>query len=222
MIVRSFRQADAPAVARLVTASVRGQWSYTPQQFRESSDLLRVRLVAERGSEVVATAHLSPFGPGAPDALRLDLAGDPAAFLALYLAEWARRPPGFTRLLGVTREDWPEAGAFFQVAGFRNAWQSWGAHLGLRDFSPARFARLEERLYLAGYGPERLPAHAPEADWAALSALHLLGLADAPRNPATTPDPLTLADLRDTVRRGAGRRRPSSPGTGGKSWPARG
>lgn len=202
MIVRPFRQADAPAVARLVTAGVRGQWTYGPEQFREASDPRRVRLVAERAGKVVATAHLSPFGPGAPDALRLDLAGDPAAFAALYLAGLTRLPAGFSRLLGVTREDWPETGTFFRAAGFRNAWQSWGAHLGLRGFDPGRFARLEERLYLAGYEPERLTLDAPEADWTALHALHRLGLEDAPRNPTTTPEPLTLEELRSLVRRG--------------------
>jgi GNAT superfamily N-acetyltransferase len=199
--VRPFQNPDAPAVARLVTEGVRGHWTYAPEQFRESADPARLRLVAECGGEVVATAHLHPFGPATPDALRLDLAGEGEAFSALYLALLARLPAGFTRLLGVTREDWPETMHFFHAAGFRNAWQSWGAHLDLGGFDFGPFRLLEERLYLAGYEVARLAADAPDADWAALHALYQLGLEDAPRNPTTTPDPLTLAELRPTVRR---------------------
>ncbi|GAA5535043.1 GNAT family N-acetyltransferase [Deinococcus aluminii] len=201
LTVRPFQNADAPAVARLVTAGVRGHWTYTPEQFRESSDPARLRLVAERGGEVVATAHLFPFGPAVPDALRLDLAGEGAAFTPLYLALLACQPQGFTRLLGVTREDWPEKMDFFHAAGFRNAWQSWGAHLDLHGFDFERFRPLEERLYLAGYEVERLGHDAPEADWDMLHALYELGVRDGPRNPTTTLDPLSRETLRETVRR---------------------
>ncbi|MEF2279937.1 GNAT family N-acetyltransferase [Deinococcus sp. YIM 134068] len=197
--VRPFQNADAPAVARLVTAGMRGHWTYTVEQFRESADPGRVRLVAVNGDEVVATLHLSPFGSAASDALRPDLAGDPTTFTALYLAALARLPNGFSRLLGVTREDWPETMGFFHAAGSRNAWQSWGAHLDLTRFDPAPFAALEERLFLAGYEVERLGENAPEGDWAALHALHTLGIENAPRHPTTTPDPLTLAELREMV-----------------------
>ncbi|GAA5514202.1 hypothetical protein Dcar01_02956 [Deinococcus carri] len=201
MNVRPFREADAPAVARLVTAGVRGQWTYTPDRFHVSTDPARLRLVADRGGEVVATAHLSPFGPATPDALRLDLAGDPAAFTPLYLALLTRLPAGARRLLGVTREDWPETMHFFHAAGFRNAWQSWGAHLDLTRFDPIPFLPREERLYLAGYEVERLRPTAPEADWATLHALSNLAVQDAPRNPTTTPDPLGPEELRATVQR---------------------
>jgi len=201
VIVRPFVGADAPVVARLVTGSVRGQWTYRPEQFREDQDPGRLRLVAEQDGEVIATAHLSPFAPGTRDALRLDLAGTPAAFTPLYLALLAGLPAGFTRLLGVTREDWAEGMHFFHAAGFRNAWQSWGAHLELAAFDFGRFQALEERLFLQGYEPGRLGADAPEADWQALFALHQMGVQDAPRNPTTTPDPLTLEELREVIRR---------------------
>ena len=197
--VRSFQNADAPAVARLVTDSVRGHWTYLPERFRESADPLRRRLVALTGPQVIATAQLSPFGEATPDALRLDLAGDGAAFTPLYLAHLADLPQGFSRLLGVTREDFGEQMEFFHAAGFRNAWQSWGAHFNLADFDFAAFQPLEERLFLRGYETEQLSNHAPEADWAALYALHERGLADAPRNPTTTPEPLSAAGLRDTI-----------------------
>lgn len=199
MKVRPFRDADAPAVARLVTASVRGQWAYAPEQFRVSSDLQRRRLVAECGGEVVASVHASPFGAGALDALRLDFAGEGAAFSPLYLALLADLPPGFSRLLGVTREDWPEQMRFFAAAGFRNAWQSWGARLDLTTWDAGRFQLLGERLFLQGLEPERYVVHGP--DWDAFFALHLQGEADTPRNPVTAPAPLTSAGLRDTVRR---------------------
>ncbi|OLV18188.1 GNAT family N-acetyltransferase [Deinococcus marmoris] len=197
--LRPFQNADAPAVARLVTDSVRGHWTYLPERFRESADPLRRRLVALAGPEVIATAHLLPFGAATPDALRLDLAGDGAAFTPLYLALLADLPPGFSRLLGVTREDFGEQMAFFGAAGFRNAWQSWGAHLDLGDFDFAAFRSLEERLFLKGYEIEQLSNDAPDADWDALYALHTRGLADAPRNPTTTPEPLTSLQLREMI-----------------------
>lgn len=199
--LRPFQNADAPAVARLVTDSVRGHWTYTPKHFRESADPLRRRLVAVRAGEVVATAALSPFGAGTPDALRLDLAGEGAAFTPLYLALLAELPQGFTRVLGVTREDFGEQVAFFAAAGFRNAWQSWGAHLGLGGFDFGRYAAREERLFMEGYEVERLSPEAPDADWDALHALTVQGVADAPRNPVTTPDPLGRDDLRAVIRR---------------------
>jgi GNAT superfamily N-acetyltransferase len=197
--IRPFQNVDAPAAARLVTDSVRGHWTYLPEQFRESADPLRRRLVALEGKEVVATAHLAPFGAATPDALRLDLAGDAAAFTGLYQALLADLPGGFSRLLGVTREDFEEQMAFFGAAGFRNAWQSWGAGLDLRTFDDAAFQPLEERLFLRGYEVGCLSNAAPDTDWAALDALHQAGLADAPRNPTTTPDPLSAAGWREMI-----------------------
>lgn len=201
MIVRAFRQADAPAVADLVTRSVRGLWTYRPEHFQESTRPEWRRLVAVRGGEVVATAHLSPFGDSAPDALRLDLAGDGTAFSPLSLALLAEWPAGYTRLLGVTREDFSEQMTFFAAAGFRNAWQSWGAHLDLSAWDPERFRALEERLFLEGYEVERWRMDAPEAEWQALHALHRQGEADVPRNPTTMTAPLDLPALRGVMTR---------------------
>lgn len=200
MNIRPFLEADAPVVARLVTGSVRGQWTYRPEQFREGQGPGHLRLVAEQEGEVIATASLCPFAPGTPDALRLDLAGDAAAYTPLYLALLAGRPAGFTRLLGVVREDWPEAMHLFHAAGFRNAWQSWGAHLDLAAFDFGKFRSLEERLFLQGYEPERLDPEAPPRDWAALHALYEAGLRAAPRNPTTTPGFLTVEELREVIR----------------------
>ncbi|MFC5848465.1 GNAT family N-acetyltransferase [Deinococcus petrolearius] len=200
-MLRPFRHADAPVVARLVSSSVRGHWTYPPEHFRESADPLRRRLVAVQAGEVIATASLAPFGAGTPDALRLGVAGEGAAFSPLYLALLAEVPQGFTRVLGVTREDFGEQVAFFTAAGFRNAWQSWGAHLGLRGFEFGRYVAQEERLFLEGYEVERLSPDAPDADWDALHALTVQGVADAPRNPVTTPDPLSWGDLRAVIRR---------------------
>lgn len=132
--LRPFQNADAGAVAQLVTDAMRGHWTYLPEHFRESADPLRRQLVALHGKQVVATAHLSPFGAATPDALRLDLAGDSRAFTPLYPALLPTLPSGFTRLLGVTREGFHEIMHFFHAAGFRNAWQSWGAHLDLTAF----------------------------------------------------------------------------------------
>ncbi|MDL2343302.1 GNAT family N-acetyltransferase [Deinococcus sp. MIMF12] len=206
MIVRPFQRADAPAVADLVTRSVRGLWTYRPEHFREDARPEWRRLVAVRGGGVIATAHLAPFGDSAPDALRLDLAGEGAAFSPLYLAllarsELVRRPAGYTRLLGVTREDFSEKMTFFAAAGFRNAWQSWGAHLDLRGWDFGPFRALEERLFLEGYEVERWRMDAPEAEWQALHALHRQGEADVPRNPTTMTAPLDLPALREVMTR---------------------
>lgn len=192
--LRVFQSADAPAVARLLTEAVRGHWTYRPEQFREDTDPQKRRLLALRDGEAVATARLAPFGDAAPDALRLDLSGDGAAFSPLYLALLAELPAGFTRLLGVSREDWPEQTHFFTAAGFRNAWQSWGAHLDLTTFDPEPFRALEKKFFLQGYEFERWDNAAPEADWDALYALHRQGEADAPRNPTTMTAPLPRAE----------------------------
>ena len=199
--LRLFQNADAEAVAQVLTDGVRGHWTYNAEQFREDGQPDRLRLVAVQGGRLVATARIAPFGSGAPDALRLDLAGDGAAFGPLYLATLGRLPAGFSRLLAVTREDWPETMGFFAAAGFRNAWQSWGAHLDLSGFEVAPFQPLEERLFLEGYEVERLGRGAANADWAALYALYQQGSADAPRNPTTTPDALNAAEFRDMVQR---------------------
>lgn len=199
--LRPFQNADAPRVAQLATDGVRGHWTYNPEQFRESSNPQRLRLVALHAGEVVATAHLYPFAPGTPDALRLDLAGNGAAFTPLYLHLLSHLPAGFTRLLGVTREDFTEQMQFFQAAGFRNAWQSWGAHLDLQTFDFGRYRALEEKLFLQGYEAQTLENSAPESDWDALYALYQQGVTDAPRNPTTTPDPLSRQEFQATVQR---------------------
>lgn len=197
LTIRPFQNTDAQAVARLVTAGVRGHWAYQPEQFREQDNPQRIRLVALRGAEVIATAHLLPFGDAAPDALRLDLAGNGEAFTPLYLHLLAQLPAGFKRLLGVTREDFSEKMSFFGAAGFRNAWQSWGAHLDLTRFDFEPYRPLEERLFLAGYEVGKLTEL--DADWDAFYELHQAGETDVPRNPTTTPESLSSAELRRMV-----------------------
>lgn len=194
LTLRPFQNADAPAVAALLTASVRGHWTYRPEQFREDTDPQKRRLVALQDGEAIATARLAPFGDSAPDAMRLDLSGDGTAFSPLYLALLAELPTGFTRLLGVTREDWPEQTHFFTAAGFRNAWQSWGAHLDLTTFDPEPLRALEEKLFLQGYEFGHWDNGALETEWDALYALHQQGKADTPRNPTTMTAPLPRAE----------------------------
>ena len=200
-LIRPFQNADAEAVARLVTDSVRGHWVYLPERFKESTDPNRRRLVALQNSEIMAIAHLSPFGQGAPDALRLDLAGDGNLFTPLFLALLAELPAGFTRLLGVTREDFTEQMHFFHAAGFRNAWQSWGAHLDLTGFDFERFRALDEQLFLEGYEVQQWSNAASETEWNALYQLHQQGERDAPRNPTTTPEHHELPEFQRMIQR---------------------
>lgn len=199
--LRPFQNADAQAVAELVTQSVMGHWTYQPEWFKESTDPQKRRLVALQNGQVIATAHLHPFGDSAPDALRLDLSGDGQAFTPLYLHLLAELPAGFTRLLGVCREDFTPQMHFFTAAGFRNAYQSWGAHLDLKDWNFEAFRALDEKLFLQGYEVERLANQATETDWNAFYALHQQGRADVPRNPTTTPDHLDSDTLRAVIQR---------------------
>ncbi|AZI43545.1 GNAT family N-acetyltransferase [Deinococcus psychrotolerans] len=191
-ILREFQPADAAQVAQLITESVRGHWIYTPEQFKPSSVPQRFRLVAA-DSEVRATLAVSPFGDAAPSAFRLDFAGDAQFFNALYTLALTRLPQ-HAPLIGVAREDFSEQMQFFAAAGFRNAWQSWGAHLDLTRFDFAPYQALEERLFVDGYEVEQLANTAPEADWNVLYALSLEAVEDAPRNPTTTPDNLSLEE----------------------------
>lgn len=200
-IVRPFQNDDAVQVAQLVTESVKGHWTYKPEQFRESDDPKRCRLVAEQSGKVVATANSSPFGEGASNALRLDLAGQEDAFTPLYLSILAQCPAQ-KRILGVMREDFTSQMRFFYNAGFRNAWQSWGAHLDLSLFDYERFQPLEEKLYLQGYEVEHLTKAAAEVDWATLYQLYVQGIEDAPRNPTTTPPFYTQESLKEVLLEG--------------------
>ncbi|WP_420597203.1 GNAT family N-acetyltransferase [Deinococcus sp.] len=197
--LREFQSSDASRIAQLVTSSVRDHWTYTPEQFTVSEHPDRFRLVAA-DIEVRATLNVSPFGDGAPGAFRLDFAGDAEHFNALYTLALTRLP-AHAPLIGVTREDFSEQMQFFAAAGFRNAWQSWGAHLDLARFEFARYARLEERLFVDGYEVGPLSNDAPDADWNALYMLSQEAVQDAPRNPTTTPDTLSLDELRETIRR---------------------
>lgn len=170
-----------------MTAGVRGQWTYPPEAFQEDTAPHKLRLVALREGIIVATGRLAPFDESAPDAMRLDLAGDQSVYSQLYLALLAQMPTPFKRVLGVTREDWAERMGFFAAAGFRNAWQSWGASLNLLSFDFAAFQAAEEKKFLEGYETERWRSSASAAEWDALYALHQSGEADVPRNPTTMP-----------------------------------
>lgn len=197
--LRDFQPADASQVAQLATGSVRGHWTYTPEQFKVSSLPERFRLVAT-DSEVRTTLSVSPFGDAAPSAFRLDFAGDSKQFNALYTLALIRLPQ-HAPLIGVTREDFSEQMQFFAAAGFRNAWQSWGAHLDLTRFDFAPYQALEERLFVDGYEVERLANIAPDADWNALYALTRQAVEDAPHNPTTTPDNLSFKELQAMIQR---------------------
>ena len=199
LIVRDFERPDAAQVAQLVTASVRGHWTYTPEHFTASAPPERFRSVAVADT-VKATLNVSPFGGSAPGAFRLDFAGETEHFNALYTLALTRLPE-HAPLIGVVREDFGEQMHFLAAAGFRNAWQSWGAHLELARFEFAPFRMLEERLFLEGYEVEPLSSDAPSADWEALHALSREAVHDAPRNPTTTPDDLNLKQLREVIRR---------------------
>lgn len=201
--VRAARPADAPALATLTTAAYLGQWVYTPAQALGWVSRDPFTLLAETKGEVVAALLASPFVT-APGGLRLQLVGAQTGYTPLYLAALPRAAAlGYTRLLSVVREDHTPQTTWLGAAGWRNAYQSWGARLDLSTFDPARFAALDKRLYLDGTEVELISQDAPEAVWGALHGLYVQGLEDAPRNPATTHDSASLDYFRQQVAGGA-------------------
>ncbi|MFC4452562.1 GNAT family N-acetyltransferase [Deinococcus sonorensis] len=202
--VRAACAADAEALAPLVSAAYLGQWITTPEQLVARMDAAGPNhfvLVAEAEGAVQAGVLASGF-PTAPAAVRLQWCGVPSASTPLYLAalSWvATSAPDVRQLISVVREDHADQVAFLTAAGFRNAHQSWGAHLALPDLDLTRYDALEERLYLAGYETERLAWPAPAADLASLYRLWEQGVQDAPRNPTTTPDPLSPETFRSQL-----------------------
>ncbi|ULH14600.1 GNAT family N-acetyltransferase [Deinococcus sp. KNUC1210] len=194
--------ADAPALARLFTESYLHQWTTTPQQMERRIAVQaegQFTLSAFRGSELIAGLSASPF-PGVTGGLRVQFAGDGAAFTPLYLAALTRASgQGFRQLLSVVREDHRPQVAFLSAAAFRNAYQSWGAHLDLTAFDFAPYRELEERLFLAGTEIHSFTPQSPDAPWDALYALHQAAVQDTPRNPTTSSEMATLREFRTEV-----------------------
>lgn len=189
-MIRPATPTDAEPLAGLWSAAYLGQFDRSAEQMRTrlESGLIAARsgeLVAEYGGKVVGALHFSPV-PDLTATVRFQLAGDPAAYTALS-TELLTRLPGVHALHSVVREDHRPQMHFLHAAGFRNAWQSWGAHLDLAGFDFRRFLALEERLFLAGYEVRELDQSAPDALWSTLHHLFLAGLADLPPNPTTTP-----------------------------------
>ena len=193
---------DAPALARLHTASYLCQWTTTPEQMEReigSQKDGRFILSAYRGGEVIAGVSASPF-PSAPGGLRVQFVGDSAAFTPLYLEALTRAHRlGFTQLLSVVREDYTPQVAFLNVAAFRNAYQSWGAHLDLTAFDFGPYLELEERLFLDGTEIVSFTPESKDAPWNALYALHQAAVQDTPRNPTTSSDIGTLSEFRTEI-----------------------
>ena len=193
---------DAPALARLENEAYLHQWTTTPEQMtREIAAQHEGRFIlsACRGGEVVAGLSASPF-PSAPGGLRVQLVGDSAAFTPLYLEALTRAHRlGFSQLLSVVREDYAPQVAFLSAAAFRNAYQSWGAHLDLSAFEFGPYQELEERLFLDGTEIHSFTPESKNAPWDALYALHNEAVQDTPRNPTTSSDIGTLSEFRTEI-----------------------
>ncbi|MGY2896878.1 GNAT family N-acetyltransferase [Deinococcus sp. UYEF24] len=182
---------DAEALARLLTDAYLGQWIYTSDQMAErigTPKRDRFTLSVGDGTEVVAGLNAEPF-VAAPGGLRVQVYGDPAAFTPLYLEALTRAHRlGYRQLLSVVRQDHRPQVEFLGAAGFRNAYQSWGAHLDLTGFDFAPFQKLEEKHYLEGTEVHQYAPDSPGAPWDALHHLYAESLKDTPRNPTTTHD----------------------------------
>ncbi len=189
--VRATTADDAQALARLLTEAYLGQWSYTPEhviQRLESVRPGRFTMSACSGQEVRAGLDADPFSTAA-GGLRVQLYGDPAAFTPLYLGALTRASAlGYRQLLSVVRQDHRAQVEFLGAAGFRNAYQSWGAHLELPGFDFAGYLALEEKQYLDGTEVHSYAPESTDAPWDALHRLYAEGLRSTPKNPTTTHD----------------------------------
>ncbi len=205
MKVRDAVQSDAPALANLLTAAYLGQWTYTPEGMTRRIGTPapdRFTLTAFRAGEVLAGLDADPFST-VPGGLRLQLYGDPAAFTPLYVEALTRAAGlGFRSLLSVVRQDHRPQVEFLGAAGFRNAYQSWGAHLELQIFEFEPYRALEEKHYLEGTEVQRYDPERTDAPWEALHALYAEGLKDTPRNPTTTHDSASPEYFRSEVAAG--------------------
>lgn len=189
--VREALPADAPALARLLSDAYLGQWVYTPERVARRLETVRpgqFTLSASSGQEVRAGLDADPFSTAA-GGLRVQLYGDPAAFTPLYLGALTRASTlGYRQLLSVVRQDHRPQIEFLGAAGFRNAYQSWGAHLDLSSFDFAPYRALEEKHYLDGTEVHSYAPDSPDAPWDALHRLYAEGLQSTPKNPTTTHD----------------------------------
>ncbi|WP_407569514.1 GNAT family N-acetyltransferase [Deinococcus altitudinis] len=187
--VSDARPADAPALARLLTDAYLGQWVYPPEHVARRLDTPRpgrFTLSARRGEQLLAGLNADPFG-SVPGGLRVQLYGDASAFTPLYLETLTRAARlGYRSLLSVVRHDHRPQVEFLGAAGFRNAYQSWGAHLQLQGFDFTPYRQLEERHYLEGTEVHSYTPESPDAPWDALHRLYADALKDTPRNPTTT------------------------------------
>jgi mycothiol synthase len=185
------RTEDAVTLAHLITAAYLGQWTTSAQTVTKRLTTTRTggfSLSARNGGGVVAGLDADRFVT-APDGLRLQFYGDPAAFTPLYLEALTRAHSlAYRSLLSVVRQDHRPQVEFLAAAGFRNAYQSWGAHLDLRRFDFAPYLPLEQRHYLDGTEIRRYAPGSREAPWEALHALYVQGRRDTPKNPTTTHD----------------------------------
>lgn len=187
--VQDAASAQAPALARLLTDAYLGQWVYTPEHVTRRLEAVRpgrFTLSASSGQEVRAGLDADPFST-VTGGLRVQLYGDPAAFTPLYLEALTRASAlGCRRLLSVVRQDHRPQVEFLGAADFRNAYQSWGAHLELPGFDFAGYRALEEKHYLDGTEVHSYAPDSTDAPWDALHRLYAEGLQDTPRNPTTT------------------------------------
>ena len=191
LTVREAISLDAPTLARLSTDAYLGQWIYTPEhviQRLESVRPGRLTLSACSAEEVQAGLDADPFST-ATGGLRVQLYGDPAAFTALFLEALTRASAlGYRQLLSVVRQDHRPQVEFLGAAGFRNAYQSWGAHLELSSFDFTPYRALEKKHYLDGTEVHSYTPENTDAPWDALHRLYAEGLKSTPKNPTTTHD----------------------------------
>ena len=162
-LIRSARPDDYPAITRIHNAQNEPDFHTTPEGLRAhdgssaSKDPAFRRLVADASGEVLASGYFRAIWHGEPEPGRY--------WVGLHVREDHRHEGLDVRLLhhaiaGVTdpvrevwtviREDFVPAAGFLEPEGFEERFRSWGAHLDLHTFDPARFEPLTQALEADG------------------------------------------------------------------------
>ena len=159
LLVRSARPDDYPAIASIHNAQNEADFHTTPDRLRAADahsgerDLAFRRYVAEAKGAVIATGDLRSTWAGETHpgrywtllCVRADHRHQRVDVRMLHHAV-QEAPKPVREVRTCIREDFVPAAGFLQPERFEEQFRSWGAHLVLSTFDPARFAPLVEAL----------------------------------------------------------------------------
>jgi len=145
---RQAQQDDYEQFAELQRRHYDGHYETSANRLRENP---AERFVVSRGAQILAAAEPQTV-EGFPDAIRLEIFGGDADAWELLANRAADALRGRAkRLISVIRQDHTSI-SHLKAAGYSLSWQSWAAHLYLRDALPAEaFAELTARPRAEGF-----------------------------------------------------------------------